>query len=346
MQHFGNLRYYQSVMKTYKHLTIQERETIQLMLWEKKSIRVIAKAINRSSSSVSREIKRNMDFIGRRTYIPRVAHKKALIKRKRRGREDKLKNQQVRAYVVTHLKKKWSPEQIAGRIQLDINEKISHEAIYQYIYHQIHRNGYGLLRPNCQDLRIYLRRKKKRRTHKGVRRCQRCFKPKGTIIDERPAIVEERKRIGDWESDTVESKDYKPGINTLVERQTGLVFISKLFDKTSKSTTTAIINRFNLLPLKAKQTITFDNGTENSNWSELEKKTNVKIFFCHPYSSWERGTNENTNGLIRDYFPKKTNFTTIPDREIRRVEHELNARPRKRLNFKTPLEVFSVALGG
>jgi len=345
VQHFDEMMYYQSVMNKNKHLTIKERETIQLMLWEKKSIRMIAKKLNRPPSTVSREIERNLPP-ERRVYAPRLAHQRALEKRKSRGRKDRLKNEKIRSYVISHLKKKWSPEQIAGRIQSDINERISHEAIYQYIYYQIHRNGYGDLKPNCEDLRIYLRRKRKRRVSKGARRCQRCFKPKGTIIDERPAIVEERKRIGDWESDTVESKNYKPGINTLVERQTGLVFISKLFDKTSKSTTTAIVKRLNFLPEKAKQTITFDNGTENSNWQELERKTNVKTFFCHTYSSWERGTNENTNGLIRDYFPKKTDFTKVSDREIKRVEHDLNNRPRKRLNYKTPLEVFSVALRG
>ena len=328
----------------YKHLTIRDRETIQLMLWEKKSIRSIAEKINRPSSTVSREIKRNMDSIGR--YNPRTAHQRALEKRKSRGRKDRLKNERIRHYVITHLKKKWSPEQIAGRMQSDINQTISHEAIYQYIYNQIHRNGYGLLKPNCEDLRIYLRRKRKRRVPKGARRCQRVFKPKGAIIDERPAIVEKRKRLGDWESDSVESKDYKPGINTLVERQTGLVFISKLNNKTSRATTTAIVNRLNYLPLKAKQTITFDNGTENSNWSELERKTGIKTFFCHAYHSWERGTSENTNGLIRDYFPKKTDFSKIPEEEIKKVEDDLNARPRKRLGYKTPLESFSVALGG
>lgn len=344
MQHFDKVVYYQSVMKTYKHLTIQERETIQLMLWEKKSIRDIAKEINRLPSSVSREIKRNIS--GRNIYTPRASHNRALEKRKNRGRKDRLKNESVRNYVISHLKKKWSPEQISGRIQLDLNQTISHEAIYQYIYHQIQRQGHGDLKPNCEDLRIYLRRKRKRRVPKGARRCQRVFRPKGTIIDERPDIVEQRQRIGDWESDSVESKDYKPGINTLVERQTGLVFISKLFNRTSRATTTAIVKRLDYLPLKAKQTITFDNGPENSNWPELERKTNTKTYFCNPYHSWERGTNENTNGLIRDYFPKKTDFTTIHGREIKRVEDDLNNRPRKRLNFKTPLEVFSVALRG
>jgi IS30 family transposase len=331
-------------MKTYKHLTIEERETIQLMLWEKKSIRKIAKKLNRSPSSVSREIKKNIS--GRNIYTPRSSHSRALEKRKSRGRKNRLKNDLVRSYVVSRLKQKWSPEQISGRIRIDLNQTISHEAIYQYIYHQIHRQGCGYVKPNCEDLRIYLRRKRKRRIRKGARRCQRIFKSKGTSIDERPEIVNERKRIGDWESDSVESKDHKPGINTLVERQTGLVLISKLFDKTSKSTTTAIVKRLNYLSLQVKQTITFDNGTENSNWSEIERKTNAKTYFCNPYRSWERGTNENTNGLIREYFPKKTDFTTIPDREIKRVEIELNNRPRKRLNYKTPLEAFSVALRG
>ncbi len=327
----------------YKHLTIQERETIQLMLWEKKSIRTIAKIINRSPSTISREINKNFIPYGKR-YIPRIAHRKALTNRKNRGRKDRLKNQQIRDYVVNQLKEKWSPEQIAGTIQSEIKETISHEAIYQYIYDQIHRSGYGFLKPGAEDLRPYLRRKRKRRVPKGARRCQR-IKPEGISIDNRPIIVDLRERIGDWESDTVESKDYKPGINTLVERKTGLVLITKLFDKTSYSTLTAISNRLNLLPDKTKQTITFDNGSENSKWQELEQRIGIKTFFAHAYHSWERGTNENTNGLIRDYFPKGTDFTKVSNQDIAFVEYSLNTRPRKRLGFKTPLEAFSVALG-
>jgi IS30 family transposase len=329
----------------YKHFSIEEREKIQEMLWQKSSIRSIATALVRNPSSVSREIKRNLP-LKHRVYTPRLAHKRALIKRKSRGRKNRLKNQQIRDYVVTHLKKRWSPEQIAGRIESEIGQAISHEAIYQYVYAQIYAQGHGYLKPGCEDLRPYLRRRRKRRIAKGSRRCQRIFRPKGTSIDKRPTIVEQRKRLGDWESDTVESKDHKPGINTLVERKTGLVFISKLADKTSKATISAIINRLNALPEKAKQTITFDNGTENSNWQELERKTGMKTFFTHAYRSWERGINENANGLIRDYFPKKTDFTKISDEQIKKIEHALNTRPRKRLGFKTPLEVFSVALGG
>ena len=330
----------------YKHFTIEEREKIQEMLWQKASIRIIAATLGRSTSSVSREIKRNMDFIGRRRYIPRVAHGKALIKRKSRGRKDRLKNQEVRDYVIAHLKERWSPEQIAGTIESEMRENISHEAIYQYIYAQIHRDGYGYLKPGAEDFRIYLRRKKKHRTHKGFRRCQRVFISKGASISERPVVVEQRKRLGDWESDSVESIDHKPGINTFVERKTGLVFITKLRDKTSEATISAIESRVKHLPKRVKQTATFDNGPENRKWQEFEKRTGFKAFFAHAYHSWERGTNENTNGLIRDYFPKKTDFAMITNEQIQEVENLLNNRPRKRLGWKTPLETFSVALRG
>jgi len=333
--------YYQSVMK-YKHFTIEEREKIQEMLWQKSSIRSIAAAIGRNPSSISREIGRNLSFM-RHRYAPRLAQERSLIKRKSRGRKDRLKNQAVRDYVISHLKKRWSPEQIAGTMQSDIGEAISYEAIYQFIYAQIHRNGWGLLKPGCEDLRPYLRRKRKRRIKKGARRCQRILMP-GLSIDLRPKIVDNRKRIGDWESDTVESSEYKAGINTLVERKTGLVFITKLKDKTSNATASAIVNRIKELPKQLKQTITFDNGPENQKWNEIERKTGIKCFFAHAYHSWERGTNENTNGLIRDYFPKKTDFTKISNEEIQKVEDFLNNRPRKRLGWKTPLEAFSVAL--
>lgn len=329
----------------YQHLTIEERELIQLRLWEKRSVRVIASELGRFPSSISREINRNLPAVHYR-YTPRLAHERALASRKSRGRQNRLKNERIREYVIKYLKKRWSPEQIANTIESEMNETISHEAIYQFVYAQIHRGGYGWVKPNCQDLRPYLRRKRKRRFHKGARRGQRCFKPKGASIDERPKEVEQRARIGDWESDTVESINHKPGINTLVERKSGLVLITKLTDKTALATKSTITSRLESLPEKAKQTITFDNGTENSNWQELEEEVSLKTFFAHAYHSWERGTNENTNGLIRDYFPKKTDFTIVSEEEIRYVENELNNRPRKRLNWRTPLEVFSVALAG
>lgn len=335
--------YYQSMQ--YKHFTIEEREQIQYGLWEKKSIRQIAKDLNRSASSVSREINRNRDSLNRRFYIPRPANDRALVNRKSRGRKDKLKSEQVRKYVIDHLRLRWSPEQIAGRIKVELEgQSISHEAIYQFIYNQIHRKGWGNLKPKCQDLRMYLRRRKKRRTHKGMRRSQRLSIEQGLSIETRPEIVNKRLRVGDWESDSVISKDQKPGINTVVERKVGLVFITKLENKKAESTVKAIESRMKYLPKKLKQTITFDNGPENQRWQEIEKRTGLKSYFAHPYCSGERGTNENTNGLIRDFFPKKTDFTRVSEEQLQFVENNLNNRPRKRLNWLTPLEAFEKEL--
>lgn len=329
----------------YKQLSVEEREVIQVGLWAKESVRAIAKRLGRSPSSVSREITRNLP-VSRRLYTPRLAHEKALQKRTSRGRHDRLKNNRIRCYVKKHLKKRWSPEQVAGRMMRDIGETISHEAIYQFIYAQIHRNGYGYVRPHTEDLRPYLRRRRKRRIPHGARRCQRVLRPRGSSIEDRPDVVTSRTRIGDWEGDSVVSSDHKPGINTLVERKTGIVFITKLARHTAAATTRAVVARLEQVPLFARHTLTLDNGSENQYWKEITSAIGTECFFAHPYSSWERGTNENTNGLIRDYFPKSTDFTTIPVEELALVEHELNNRPRKRLGYLTPNEVWSVALQG
>lgn len=327
----------------YKHLSIEERETIQQMLWEKKSIRSIAAVLKRSHASISRELRRNYPDC-RKTYLPRPAHERALEYRKHRGREERLKSENIRTYVIKHLKRRWSPEQISGRMKLDIGENISYEAIYQFVYAQIHRNGYGYAKPGKEDLRPFLRRRRKRRAPKGARRCQRVLKPKGTSIDLRPRIVAQKKRIGDWESDSVESKDHKPGVNTLLERKTGLFLVTKLQNKTAFATSSAIENRLKIFPERTNHTITFDNGPENSGWQKLEEALDIECFFANAYHFWERGANENANGLLRDYFPKKTDFTMISDEELAYVECELNSRPRKRLNWRTPLEAMSGAL--
>ena len=329
----------------YQHFSIEERETIQVMWWERRSVRAIARTLGRSPSSVSRELRRNFPPEHQR-YTPRLAQERAQTKRTSRGRHDRLKNDRIRAYVITHLKQRWSPEQIAGRIGQDLGERISYEAIYQYIYAQVHRDGWGLLKPGHEDLRPYLRRRRKRRLKKGARTCQRLARFLVPGIDVRPKIVDRRTRIGDWESDTVESRDHAPGINTLVERKTGLAFITKLIDKTGAATRSAVARRLAALPARARRTITFDNGPENRDWQPIKEATRVRCYFAHPYHAWERGTSENTNGLIRDYFPKKTDFRTISNEEIAAVERDLNARPRKRLGYRTPLEAFSGALAG
>jgi IS30 family transposase len=324
----------------YKHFSVEERERIQLGLWEKRSIRAIARELRRPHSSVVREIARNKPP-QRNLYTPRLAHERALFKRTQRGRARRLKNDRIRTFVVAQLKRRRSPEQITGIIKRELGERISHEAIYQFIYAQI-SNGYP--KKNCDDLRPCLRRRRKIRQPKGARKYQRVLKPQGPSIDDRPAIVEHRSRIGDWESDTVESRDHAPGINTLVERKTGMVLITKLRSKKGVSTRAAITRRLSVLPVSVRRTITFDNGPENRDWQPVEKMTGVRCYFAHPYHSWERGTNENTNGLIRDYFPKGTDFRTITDEELAFVERELNERPRKRHGWRSPLQVWSGAL--
>ena len=331
----------------YKHLSICEREKIQELIWQKTSIRDIAKAIGRSPSSIGREINRNIPLF-RCIYTPRLAHEKALEKRKSRGRQLRLKSVFIRRYVVDHLKKGYSPEQIAGRLSLEYpNEKISHEAIYQYIYNQAWREGHGgTMKPGYHDLRVYLKRRHKRRIAKGMRRSQRIFKPKGISIEERPKEVEKRKTLGHWEGDSVVSRKSKFGLNTLVERKTGLVFITRIKNGTAVETSNAVVKRLQEVPLGFRRTLTLDNGVENFGYKEIEDQLKLSCYFAHPYSSWERGTNENTNGLIRHYFPKGTDFALIGEEAIQAVEWALNNRPRKRLGWKTPLEVFnqSVAL--
>jgi len=188
----------------YQHLSICEREKLQELFWQKKSIRYISNELGRSPSSISRELKRNFPK-EHRVYTPRLAQERALKKRKSRGRTERLKNKTIRAYVTSHLKEGWSPEQTAAMILKERVGSISHEAIYQFVYAQIHRKGYGYTKPGKEDLRPYLRRKQKRRQQKGMRKSQRIFRTKGISIDERPRIVDTKKRIGDWESDTVES---------------------------------------------------------------------------------------------------------------------------------------------
>jgi len=323
----------------YKHLSIWEREKIQELLWQKKSIRSIAEVLGRSPSSITREIKKNIPL--HYQYTPRLANERALRKRKSRGRKLRLKSLFIRRYVVLHLKQGYSPEQIAGRLSLEYpKEKISHEAIYQYIYYRIQSN---YIKKGNIDLRIYLKRRHRRREKKGMRKGQRIFKPKGFSIEERPKEVEKRKTLGHWEGDSVVSRKSKVGLNTLVERKTGLVLISKIPNGTSEVTASTVVNRLKDLPCK---TLTTDNGTENFAYEKIQNELNIYCYFAHPYCSGERGTNENTNGLIRYYLPKGTDFATISDETIKAIENILNNRPRKRLGWKTPLEVFneSVAL--
>jgi transposase, IS30 family len=329
----------------YKHLSINEREIIQSRLWEKVSVRDIAKELERSPASISREINRNIPL--KRIYKPRLAHERALEKRKSRGRKLRLKSVFIRRYVISHLKEGYSPEQIAGRLHREHpSESISHEAVYQYIYDQVYREGRGTLKRHRHDLRKYLKRRHKHRAKHGMRKTRRVLRPKGPCIDERPKEVEKRKVIGHWETDSMVSRKSSVGLNTIVERKTGLVFITKIENTTAEVTKNTVTRRLDAVPNQFRKTVTSDNGSENALYDCVMTELGILWYFAHPYHSWERGTNENTNGLIRWYFPKGTDFATISDETIKIVEDALNNRPRKRLGWKTPLEAFneSVAL--
>ena len=267
--------------------------------------------------------------------------------RSSRGRKLRLKSSFIRRYVVTGLKRGLSPEQISGRLTYEhSSESISHEAIYQWIYSMVYRNGWGYVKPHYKDLRPYLKRRHKRRVRKGMRNSIKVPRFSGISIETRPKAIDRRKTVGHWEGDSVVSRKSLIGLNTLVERKTGLVYISKIKDGTKNQTSEVVISRLSGLSREHRQTLTLDNGSENAGWRTIEEKLEIQTYFCHPYCSGERGTNENTNGLIRWYFPKGTDFATISDNDIKAVEEVLNNRPRKRLGWKTPLEAFneSVAL--
>jgi len=319
----------------YNHLSIEEREKIQRLLWQNKSIRYIAIELGRSPSSISREVRKNNSKL-KTTYTPRLANERALKKRSSRGKFKLDKDAVLHTYVTHHLKLGWSPEQIAATAPVSI----SHEAIYQYIYAQVYRNGHGYSKPNKEDLRPYLARRKKRRTPQGLRKSYRIHKGTLPSIDDRPSIVDLRTEIGHWEDDLIVSRESSDNLKTINERVSGLVFIARVANGTAKVGDAAVSRRLKVIPSQYRRTLTRDNGKENIKYRKLSADLGIQVFFAHPYSSWERGSNENLNGLIRRYFPKKTDFKQVSDEQIQHIEYLLNSRPRKRLGWKTPYEVF------
>jgi IS30 family transposase len=318
--------------KLYKHLSQEERELIASKLSEGSSLGDIAKAVGRNRSTISRELKRNSPP-ERRRYVPCRAHARACERKTNANKHERLKNDLVRHYVKDGLGKGWSPEQISGRIQIDHpGQTINHEAIYQYVYHPQN--------PDRLEMIQLLRRAHKKRRNKGIGRKVRKTKiPNRIPIDDRPKSVEKRRHYGHWEGDSLISRKSKVALNTLVERKSRLVYITKLQRKSATETNKAVITRLKKLSFSGRQTLTLDNGTENAKHEQLSAKLGIKCYFAHPYASWERGTNENLNGLIRWYLPKGTDFRKITPEQIARIEFLLNSRPRKCLGYKTPLEV-------
>lgn len=313
---------------------------IQTGLWERKPLREIARELGRSAATISRELNRNCQE-GKRRYFPRLAHERTKDRIKARGKRFRLKDPFIRNYVIGKLKDDYSPEQAVGRLKIEHPEfKISHEAVYQFIYSQYHRQGYG----SCagEDLRIYLKRR-----HKARRRKHLPFRPKRLKIDDavsisqRPAEIDLRLTLGHWEGDSVVSRQSTFGLNTLVERKSGLIFITKIRNGKAEETGKTVISRLSGLEPEKRLTLTTDNGSENASHKLITEKLGTTCYFARPYHSWERGTNENTNGLIRYYLPKKTDFKLISNERIKQIENILNNRPRKRLKWLTPLEVFN-----
>lgn len=323
--------------KKKKHLTIEEREIISQMKASGKSLTEISKVLGRDKSVISRELKRNSHRI-KKTYFAHIADKKASVRKSKASRHKRLRTPEIRKYVVDHIKLGWSPEQISGRIKIDLpGNVISHEAIYQFIYDP-------QVKMNIGNLVHYLRRHYIKRRKKGSSRKSKQVHIHNRVpIELRPPEVNERKELGHWEGDSMFSRDSLAALNTLVERKSGFTLITKLDRKTAENTKDVVIRRLGRLPDYLRKTLTLDNGSENAGHEKITTAIGTTCYFANPYHSWERGTNENTNGLIRQYFPKGVNFANVSEEDIIKVEWLLNTRPRKRHDYRTPMEIFTKA---
>lgn len=301
----------------YTHLTREERYQIYALKKAGHKPSEIADVLERSRSTISRELARNR---GKRGYRPKQAQRLA---EERRAMNARTIDAATWQFVQDKLMQKWSPEQISDFVP------ISPETVYQRIYADKRAGGVLWKHLRCQKQR----KKRYGKTDK------RGVIPNRQSIEQRPAIVETRSRIGDWEADTIIGKNHRQAIVSIVERKTGFTLIRKVERKTAEAVSDAMIKL--LKPHRANvHTITSDNGREFASHESISKKLKADFYFAHPYSSWERGTNENTNGLIRQYFPKNRDFTTVTQQEIDTTMEQLNNRPRKRLGFLSPNQVF------
>jgi len=317
-------------MQKYNQISAEERDKIAVLKANGFNQSEIAQLIGRNRSTISRELKRNSSKkYG--CYTSMHAHRRSSERKQQANRHQRLKSDEIRLYVEQKLKEELSPEQIAGRIKKDcLGFQISHEAIYQYIY---------IDKPELKSCLVRRYRIRKKRGKKNTGSTQTI--PERVDISERPKEIESRLIIGHWESDTVVSRQSKVALAVSVERKSRLTKIVKIQRRTAEYYSQAVIDSLRSIPQNQRLTITYDNGKENADHLRINEALNVQSYFCRPYHSWEKGTVENTIGLIRRYFPKKTDFDKVTDQQIREVEHKLNSRPRKCLDFRTPAEVFS-----
>ncbi len=313
--------------KKYHHLTYEDRTVIKVLLQENKTYSYIARVVGVHRCTISREIQRNS---GRRGYRNKQAQRKAM-KRRAIPRMKKL-DEYVKRFIIRKLRQDFSPEQISGISKKLFGFTISHESIYQLIVEDKKHGGKLYM-----HLRINGKRKQKRRCRSTDNR----GRIKNAIsIDKRPGAIERRKRIGDWEADLVSGANHKGYLVTLLERKSGLLRLGFVRNKSSELVKAEIIR---LLRSFRVCTITYDNGKEFAGHGDVNEVLKCKSYFCHPYSAWERGSNENTNGLLRQYFPKDRELLNVTQKRLEAIEKLVNSRPRKRLGFKSPLEVYKRA---
>jgi IS30 family transposase len=308
------------------HLNIEEREVISQLRYGRRKARGIARRLGRHRSTIYRELARNRD--SSRGYSAVRAQRRAEERRRNRPLVRKMDRPQVRREVCQGLTNYWSPEQIAGRMRRRRHPpscRASHQTIYDWIRKQPdHRYWQGFLR--------FAGKRRRRRDRRGKI-------PRIVQIDRRPAAVSRRSRYGDWEGDTVLGTRRHSALVTHVERKSGYLLAAKIEARQSEAVNRASYELFQSLPAKLRRTLTLDNGKEFAGYEDLSRWTGIAIYFAQPYAAWQRGTNENTNGLLRQHFPKGTDFDRVATSELKRVVRLINDRPRKRLKYRSPNEV-------
>jgi len=322
--------------KQYTQLGQKERDRIYLLKKQGMSNSDIAKQIGRDKSTIGRELRRNK-HLKINEYLPDTAQRKA-DKRKMQGRKQNyvLKRPALKKKIIKLLHKGWSPDLIAGRLKRKGSNYLNQESIYQFIYG---------LEGRKLNLRQYLRRSHRiRRPKKGRKPRENCRIPNRVDISKRPKYVEKRRQFGHWEGDNVLYNRHRHALSTSVERKTRKVIISKPRNRSAKEKTKCLIHRFSYLPEYARRTMTYDNGKEAVAHETITAAIGMKFYFAKTYSSWQRGTNENRNGLIRFYLPRDTDVEQLTSRQIRRVENIINNRPVKCLSYQTPNEAFALEM--
>jgi IS30 family transposase len=305
------------------HLTLEERTFLYRLKKDGRSNAEIARLMGRDRSTIYRELKRNT---GARGYRPKQAHRLAKQLRQPCRKPSKLDDPVIRQYVQERLKRRWSPDQIAGRMRRDFPRQPRRWVSRQTIYNWINTKAVGW--------KPLLRR--------GGRPPERRGQLAGCVrIDGRPDVINERRRYGDWEGDTIVGKGRRNALVTLVERKSGYLRAGRADDLRAATTTDVTRRRMKDLPASLRRSVTFDNGKEFADHGRITQTLGMDVYFALPYRSWQRGTNENTNGLLRQFFPKGTDFARVSHQEVARVERLLNERPRKRLGYRTPSELLA-----